>query len=137
MKLVGGSSVFKNVKQQLNKVSQTNSRVLISGPSGSGKELIARWIHKKSNRNSFPFIIASCATLSPERVEQVLFGWSEKLNDDQSSQYSVGLFEQANNGTLFLMKFVICQSKHKESWFKQYRIKVFINLVQIKKLMLM
>ena len=101
MKLVGGSSVFKNVKQQLNKVSQTNSRVLISGPSGSGKELIARWIHKKSNRNSFPFIIASCATLSPERVEQVLFGWSEKLNDDQSSQYSVGLFEQANNGTLF------------------------------------
>ena len=101
MRLVGGSSVFKNVKQQLNKVSQTNSRVLISGPSGSGKELIARWIHKKSNRNSFPFIIASCATLSPERVEQVLFGWSEKLNDDQSSQYSVGLFEQANNGTLF------------------------------------
>mgnify|MGYP005677696705 FL=1 len=89
------------MKQQLNKVSQTNSRVLISGPSGSGKELIARWIHKKSNRNSFPFIIASCATLSPERVEQVLFGWSEKLNDDQSSQYSVGLFEQANNGTLF------------------------------------
>ena len=86
MKLVGGSSVFKNIKQQLNKVSQTNSRVLISGPSGSGKELIARWIHKKSNRNSFPFIIASCATLSPERVEQVLFGWDETTQEDHSSQ---------------------------------------------------
>ncbi len=101
MKLVGSSSIFKNIKQQLNKISQTNSRVLISGPSGSGKELIARWIHKKSKRNSFPFIIASCATLSPERVEQVLFGWNEKIKDDNSNQSSIGLFEQANNGTLF------------------------------------
>ena len=101
MKLVGSSSVFKNIIQQLNKVSQTNSRVLLSGPSGSGKELIARWIHKKSNRGLYPFIIASCATLSPERVEQVLFGWNEKMKDDQSNQLSTGLFEQANNGTLF------------------------------------
>ena len=101
MKLVGSSSIFRNIKQQSNKVSQTNSRVLISGPSGSGKELIARWIHKESNRNAFPFIIASCATLSPERVEQVLFGWNEKMKENKSSQYSVGLFEQANNGTLF------------------------------------
>ena len=101
MKLVGSSSVFKNVVQQLNKVSQTNSRVLLSGPSGSGKELIARWIHKKSNRGLYPFIIASCATLSPERVEQVLFGWNEKIKEDQSNQLSTGLFEQANNGTLF------------------------------------
>ena len=101
MKLVGSSSVFKNIVQQLNKVSQTNSRVLLSGPSGSGKELIARWIHKKSNRGLYPFIIASCATLSPERVEQVLFGWNEKIKEDQSNQLSTGLFEQANNGTLF------------------------------------
>ena len=101
MELIGSSNIFKNIKQQLNKISQTNSRVLISGPSGSGKELIAKWIHKKSNRNSFPFIIASCATLSPERVEQVLFGWNEKIIDDNSNQYSIGLFEQANNGTLF------------------------------------
>ena len=101
MELIGSSSIFKNIKQQLNKISQTNSRVLISGPSGSGKELIAKWIHKKSNRNSFPFIMASCATLSPERVEQVLFGWNEEIKDDNSNQYSIGLFEQANNGTLF------------------------------------
>ena len=101
MELIGSSSIFKNIKQQLNRIAQTNSRVLISGPSGSGKELIAKWIHKKSDRNSFPFIIASCATLSPERVEQVLFGWSEKIKEDQYSQKNIGLFEQANNGTLF------------------------------------
>ncbi len=74
MALIGTSTIFKTIKQKLNKIASTNSRVLITGPSGSGKELIAKWIHKKSNRGSFPFIVASCATLSPERVEQVLFG---------------------------------------------------------------
>ncbi len=101
MVLIGNSPTFKNIKQNLNKIAPTNSRVLITGPSGSGKELIARWIHKKSNRKSFPFIIASCATLSPERVEQVLFGWNDKTTEDDSNQSNVGLFEQANNGTLF------------------------------------
>ena len=99
--LIGNSSLFKNIKQNLNKIASTNSRVLITGPSGSGKELIARWIHKKSNRASFPFIIASCATLSPERVEQVLFGWNEKTNEENNNLSNLGLFEQANNGTLF------------------------------------
>ena len=99
--LIGKSFTFKNIKQNLNKIASTNSRVLITGPSGSGKELIARWIHKKSNRASFPFIIASCATLSPERVEQVLFGWNEKTNEGNNNLSNLGLFEQANNGTLF------------------------------------
>ncbi len=101
MTLIGKSSTFKNIKQNLNKIASTNSRVLITGPSGSGKELIARWIHKKSKRASFPFIIASCATLSPERVEQVLFGWNEATNGEDNNLSNVGLFEQANNGTLF------------------------------------
>ena len=101
MELVGRSAIFKNIQQQLNKISTTNSRVLINGPSGSGKELFARWIHKNSIRNSYPFILASCATLSPERVEQVLFGWNEKISGSDINQSSVGLFEQANNGTLF------------------------------------
>ena len=101
MELIGKSFVFRNIKSQLNKLSMSNSRVLITGPSGSGKELIARWIHKKSNRNSFPFIIASCATLSPERVEQVLFGWSDVSNINDLNNSNLGLFEQANHGTLF------------------------------------
>ena len=101
MKLVGNSATFKNIKQNLDKIAPTNSRVLITGPSGSGKELIARWVHKKSNRASFPFIVASCATLSPERVEQVLFGWNDITTADENNQSNIGLFEQANNGTLF------------------------------------
>ena len=101
MALIGNSATFKNIKQNLNKIASTNSRVLITGPSGSGKELIARWIHKKSNRATFPFIVASCATLSPERVEQVLFGWNETITEEDNNQSNVGLFEQANNGTLF------------------------------------
>ena len=101
MSLIGRSAIFKNIKQKLNKISSTNSRVLINGPSGSGKELIARWIHKKSNRGSYPFIVASCATLSPERVEQVLFGWNEFNSAGNKNQSNIGLFEQANYGTLF------------------------------------
>jgi two-component system nitrogen regulation response regulator NtrX len=101
MSLIGRSAIFKNIKQKLNKISSTNSRVLINGPSGSGKELIARWIHKKSNRGSYPFIVASCATLSPERVEQVLFGWNEFNSEGNNNQSNIGLFEQANYGTLF------------------------------------
>ena len=101
MSLIGKSSIFKNIKQKLNKIASTNSRVLINGPSGSGKELMARWIHKKSERGSFPFIVASCATLSPERVEQVLFGWNELNSENKNNQSNIGLFEQANYGTLF------------------------------------
>ena len=101
MALIGSSATFKNIKLSLDKIAPTNSRVLITGPSGSGKELIARWIHKKSNRASFPFIVASCATLSPERVEQVLFGWNDAVTENDNNQSNVGLFEQANNGTLF------------------------------------
>ena len=101
MELIGKSVVFKNIKQKINKIASTNSRVLITGPSGSGKELIARWIHKKSIRNTMPFIVASCATLSPERVEQVLFGWNEIHIEGESNQSNIGLFEQANHGTLF------------------------------------
>ena len=101
MELIGKSLAIRNIKTQLNKLSTNNSRILITGPSGSGKELTARLIHKKSNRASFPFIIASCATLSPERVEQVLFGWSNVIDKNNTNNSNVGLFEQANHGTLF------------------------------------
>ena len=98
--LIGNSPIFKNIKLQLEKISISNSRVLLSGPSGSGKELIARWIHKNSVRKSYPFTIASCATLSPERVEEVLFGWDQSSNVN-SNEFNLGLLEQSNNGTIF------------------------------------
>ena len=72
-KWFGDLHVLNDVNLKVNR----GEKIVICGPSGSGKELIARWIHKHSNRGSFPFIIASCATLSPERVEQVLFGWND------------------------------------------------------------
>ena len=99
--LVGNSNLFKNIKSQLEKISLSNSRVLLTGPSGSGKELIARWIHKNSERKNFPFIVASCATLSPERVEEVLFGWDDSSKILNNNESNLGLFEQSNNGTIF------------------------------------
>ena len=99
--LVGNSNLFKNIKSQLEKISLSNSRVLLSGPSGSGKELIARWIHKNSERKNFPFTVASCATLSPERVEEVLFGWDDNSKILNKNESNLGLFEQSNNGTIF------------------------------------
>ena len=99
--LIGDSNIFKNVKTQLDKISLSNSRVLLNGPSGSGKELIARWIHKNSERKTFPFIVASCATLSPERAEEVLFGWDKSSNFKNDNESSLGFFDQSNNGTLF------------------------------------
>ena len=102
IELIGKSSVIKNIKLLLSKVSISNSRILITGPSGSGKELIAKLIHKNSNRKVFPFIVASCATLSPDRVEQVLFGWDDNSSNLLKNDYAnIGLFEQANHGTLY------------------------------------
>ncbi len=102
IELIGNSFSIKNVKQSLKKISISNSRVLIIGQSGCGKEHCARFIHKSSNRKKYPFIVASCATLSPERVEQFLFGWDENSYDlKDNNQANIGLFEQANNGTLY------------------------------------
>lgn len=96
--LVGQSQGAVQLRQVIDRVAPTNSRVLIEGPSGSGKELIARLIHAASQRQSGPFIAVSAAMMNPERVEEELFGTerSDGLVD------RIGLLEQAHNGTLFL-----------------------------------
>ena len=95
--LVGDSKNIINIKDQINKISITESRVLINGPSGSGKELVARKIHKKSKRNNKPFIILNGALLDANKYELELFG-EEKSN----GSISYGSLEKANQGTLLI-----------------------------------
>ena len=95
--LIGDSKNINSIRDQINKISQTESRVFINGPSGSGKELIARKIHKKSRRNKNPFVILNGALLDTTKYEQELFG-EEKLN----GVISYGALEKANKGTLLI-----------------------------------
>ena len=95
--LIGNSKNISNVKEQIEKISITDSRILINGPSGSGKELVARKIHKKSKRNNKPFIILNGALLDTNKYELELFG-EEKDN----GSISYGALEKANKGTLLI-----------------------------------
>ena len=95
--LIGNSAVMRTIRQSIEKIAPTASRVLINGPSGSGKELAARTIHSQSDRRQERFVVANCARLSTERVDAELFG-AESL---QSHRRVVGLFEQAHRGTLY------------------------------------
>ena len=95
--LIGDSKNILTIRDQINKISLTESRVLINGPSGSGKELIARKIHKKSKRNNKPFVILNGALLDSEKYELELFG-EEKNN----GSISYGALEKANKGTLLI-----------------------------------
>ena len=95
--LIGDSKNIENIRDQIDKISITDSRVLINGPSGSGKELIARKIHKKSKRSSKSFIILNGALLDFNKYELELFG--EERND---GSISYGALEKANKGTLLI-----------------------------------
>ena len=95
--LVGESKNILNIKDQIEKISNTESRIIINGPSGSGKELIARKIHKKSKRNSKPFVVINGALLDSDKYELELFG-EEKSN----GSISLGALEKANKGTLLI-----------------------------------
>ena len=95
--LVGNSKNISTIRDQIDKISLTESRVLINGPSGSGKELIARKIHKKSKRNNKPFIILNGALLDSNKYELELFG-EERIN----GSISYGALEKANKGTLLI-----------------------------------
>ena len=95
--LIGDSKNISTIRDQIEKISITESRVLINGPSGSGKELVARKIHKKSNRNNKPFVILNGALLDSNKYQLELFG-EEKNN----GSISYGALEKANRGTLLI-----------------------------------
>ncbi len=96
--LLGTSPGIVRVRQAIERVAPTNSRVLISGPPGSGKEIAARMIHAHSRRTDAAFVVLNCAVMAPERLEVELFG-AEATGD---TPRSVGILERANGGTLFL-----------------------------------
>ena len=97
--LIGSSSNITQLRQSVAKVAPTNSRVLITGPAGSGKDVVARLIHEQSNRSTGPFISLNCATMQPEDFEINLFGHEASAG---GGPREIGTFEQAHMGTLFL-----------------------------------
>src|SRR6202140_1479637 len=97
--LVGASSAMNQLRQQIERVAPTGSRVLITGAPGSGKEVVGRLLHARSRRAQGPFVPVNCATMRPDRLEIELFG-CEASNDGVPRK--VGTFERAHGGTLFL-----------------------------------
>ncbi|MBK8611118.1 MAG: sigma-54-dependent Fis family transcriptional regulator [Chitinophagaceae bacterium] len=101
LEMVGNSGPINKIKDTIEKVAPTEARVLITGENGVGKELVARWIHEKSNRSSGPMVEVNCAAIPGELIESELFG-HEKGSFTSALKQRIGKFETANSGTLFL-----------------------------------
>ena len=99
--MIGSSAPILKIKDTIEKVAPTDARVLVTGENGVGKEMVARWIHEKSNRSSSPLIEVNCAAIPGELIESELFG-HEKGSFTSAVKQRIGKFEQANGGTLFL-----------------------------------
>jgi len=99
--IVGESKAIADVKDTIEKVAPTEARVMITGENGTGKELVARWLHMKSNRSKSPFIEVNCAAIPSELIESELFG-HEKGSFTSAHKQRKGKFELAQAGTLFL-----------------------------------
>lgn len=97
--LVGKSGAMAQVRQLIDRVAPTGSRVLVSGPSGVGKEIVARLLHARSKRAQAPFVVINCATMRPDQLELELFGTE---TGTLTEPRKVGMFEQAHGGTLYL-----------------------------------
>ena len=93
--MLGSSAAFRRLRDQLDKVAKSNARVMLSGEPGTGKELAARYIHAESTRADAPFVTVPCATIEPERMEDVLFGRESERGIEQ------GLLEQAHGGVIY------------------------------------
>jgi two-component system, NtrC family, nitrogen regulation response regulator NtrX len=99
--MIGESMPIHKIRETIEKVAPTEARILITGENGVGKELVARWVHEKSNRAAGPLIEVNCAAIPGELIESELFG-HEKGSFTSAVKQRIGKFEQANTGTLFL-----------------------------------
>jgi len=99
--MIGESLPIHKIRETIEKVAPTDARILITGENGVGKELVARWVHEKSNRSAGPLIEVNCAAIPGELIESELFG-HEKGSFTSAVKQRIGKFEQANSGTLFL-----------------------------------
>ncbi|MEL0435527.1 nitrogen assimilation response regulator NtrX [Phycobacter sp. K97] len=94
--MIGSSAAFRALVSQLDKVTKSNGRVMLTGPAGAGKDIAARYIHSNSTRASGPFVSVNCASIEPERMEEVLFG-----RETPEKGIEPGLLEQADGGVIF------------------------------------
>ncbi|MFY0618259.1 sigma-54-dependent transcriptional regulator [Shimia sp.] len=94
--LIGESPAYRTMVSQLDKVTRSNGRVMLTGPAGGGKDVAARYVHANSNRASAPFVTVSCAGMDPDRVEEILFG-----RESVERGIETGLLEQANGGVVY------------------------------------
>ena len=101
IEMIGDSAAISDVKEAIEKVAPTDARVMINGPNGAGKELVAKQLHAKSNRSKFPLVEVNCAAIPSELIESELFG-HEKGSFTGAQKQHIGKFEQAEGGTLFL-----------------------------------
>jgi len=99
--MIGETPSMCQMRQAIERVARTSSRVLITGPAGSGKEMVARMIHDLSPRSQGPFVVLNCATMHPDRLEIELFG-AEPGTGSEDGPFKIGTFEQAHGGTLLL-----------------------------------
>jgi two-component system, NtrC family, nitrogen regulation response regulator NtrX len=99
--ILGESPEIQRIKDTIEKVAKTDARVLVTGSNGTGKELVARWLHEKSNRAEGPLVEVNCAAIPSELIESELFG-HEKGSFTSAIKQRIGKFEAANGGTLFL-----------------------------------
>lgn len=99
--IIGSSEGIQRIKETIERVGPTEARILITGANGTGKELVARWVHQKSDRAEQPIVEVNCAAIPSELIESELFG-HEKGSFTSAHKQRIGKFEQANGGTLFL-----------------------------------